>query len=346
MFTSYKYLHGHTLENLHNYIKFFFEQMFARSGKRYSKKVIHDNFKVIIDHCPKLDSLLRTIYKEYNKLDYLEKTLIQEAFFINNQIEELCRGNLEPIHYSDLPSSFAKICYELFKYLYESLPNTDVFQENMGTFLDHYQKLRELNNTIIMCPSCGVSYMKPINYLKRNDYDHYLPKSIYPFSSVNFNNLLPICDDCNSDEKKAQDTLYIEKNKKSRRKVFYPYDSNIISGHIQVRLLGSDPDNLSINLEGNDEQKEEIQSWDKLFSISSRYLAITKERQGGWMLDLQRKYKKQREKPNFDFKQFLDDEFEDMCANLFLDRVFLKKALYDWLCSNPDLERDLELSVM
>lgn len=342
----YKYRNGHGVEKLHVYIEFFFTQMFARKGKRYNyQSVIHSDFKDVVEKCNKLNLLLRKTYQQYNKLNSSDQIIVESAFHTNNKIEELCRGELDPVHNNQLPSSFAKVCFNLFVYLYEDLPITKVFQDNVGDFFDYYQEIRKINPEITMCPFCGLNFLKPKNDIKRDDYDHYLPKAIYLFNGINLKNLVPICKECNSDEKFIQDPLYHEKNKVGRRKVFYPYDSSIIGEHVQVKIEGDDTDNLNVILDGKEEKKEEIESWNIIFGILRRYNAVTRASQERWIEDLHREYGRQRKKAGFNFRLFLTDELERLSDNILVDRVFLKKALYDWLASNPDLERNLELTV-
>ena len=55
------------------------------------------------------------------------------------------------------------------------------------------------------CPYCGIADIKGQHHRLKDAYDHYLPKSIYPFNSVNFKNLAPMCHECNSSYKLAKE---------------------------------------------------------------------------------------------------------------------------------------------
>ena len=52
-----------------------------------------------------------------------------------------------------------------------------------------------------VCPYCGSDILKNLRNHKgqfiKSQLDHYLPKSKYPFLSLNFYNLFPVCKDCN-----------------------------------------------------------------------------------------------------------------------------------------------------
>ena len=61
--------------------------------------------------------------------------------------------------------------------------------------------------------------MKGTHHSKREAYDHYLPKVLYPFNSINFRNLAPACHECNSTYKLGKDPAH---NPAGRRKAFNP----------------------------------------------------------------------------------------------------------------------------
>ena len=104
----------------------------------------------------------------------------------------------------------------------------------------------------------------------REDYDHYLPKAHYPFASVNFLNLIPICKKCNQDRKKAKDPI------ENDRVTFYPFST--VEHNIEINLNYKADINkedkelnftdLEINLNG---QADKIETWDWLFDIVTRY---------------------------------------------------------------------------
>ena len=72
-----------------------------------------------------------------------------------------------------------------FKGLYsQELLKLAAFKHKIGDLDDHYQNfMRE--NSIGKCPFCGIADMHGIYHSKREAYDHYLPKSLYPFNSIN-----------------------------------------------------------------------------------------------------------------------------------------------------------------
>lgn len=45
----------------------------------------------------------------------------------------------------------------------------------------------------MICQPCDIN---GVHHTKREAYDHYRPKPLYPFNSVNFRNLAPACHEC------------------------------------------------------------------------------------------------------------------------------------------------------
>src|SRR5690606_32622586 len=93
---------------------------------------------------------------------------------------------------------------------------------------EHFEAFRmeTLNGNI--CKACGMRELAPfranigVENQWRADYDHQLCKSKYPLFAVHPDNLIPLCDVCNQDAKKAKD-LFRHKDGTDRL-AFYPYN--------------------------------------------------------------------------------------------------------------------------
>lgn len=137
-------------------------------------------------------------------------------------------------------------------------------------------------NTVGKCPFCGIIDVKGIYHSKREAYDHFLPKGIYPFNSINFYNLAPACHECNSSYKLAQNPLYNTKNPLlaatgGRRKSFYPYQTTQYKIQLAITLTCQDwtqiqPDDIQLKTEP-DALREELDTWLDLYGIEERYKA-------------------------------------------------------------------------
>jgi hypothetical protein len=115
---------------------------------------------------------------------------------------------------------------------------------------------------------------------KREAYDHYLPKALYPFNSINFRNLVPACHHCNSSYKTSKDPAHPLKDpagEMNRRKFFYPFRTIVQKIEVSVDLAHSDfeafsPTDVSIGF-GPAEIAEELATWQDVYSVEERYKA-------------------------------------------------------------------------
>lgn len=78
-----------------------------------------------------------------------------------------------------------------------------------------YTIAQNMNSKV--CPFCNKNSTEFISKNKKHryDFDHFYPKSAYPYFAVSLYNLIPICSDCN--KIKSNDVFTIENN-------MYPYD--------------------------------------------------------------------------------------------------------------------------
>ena len=104
----------------------------------------------------------------------------------------------------------------------------------------------------------------------RADYDHQLCKSKYPIFAIHPINLIPLCDVCNQDAKKAKD-LFKHKNGTDRL-AFYPYTEEA-KGLIDVDIGNlRDPEpTIKVNWNTTDRVlTDKLNTWDEIYEIRSR----------------------------------------------------------------------------
>lgn len=112
----------------------------------------------------------------------------------------------------------------------------------------------------------------------RSAFDHYLPRALYPFNSVNLMNLVPTCDKCNEKCKKTKDPLFdtdTEYKRKYQLRCFYPFSK--VSYCIVVGVKFASPykqnmpkDDIEITLSCQDCQ-DKVDNWDRIYDIKKRY---------------------------------------------------------------------------
>ncbi|WP_412461165.1 HNH endonuclease [Pseudomonas sp. SC11] len=152
-------------------------------------------------------------------------------------------------------------------------------KQKVGNIDEHYKSFVQVNSQG-KCPFCGINDLFIEYHTKREAYDHYLPKAIYPFNSINLKNLAPSCHHCNSSYKSTKNPAYSPKDPAgvmSRRKAFYPFSTIPYSIGLEVKLLHADIKNLvpsDIDLSFSPPMlTEEISTWKDVYGIEERYRA-------------------------------------------------------------------------
>jgi hypothetical protein len=221
---------------------------------------------------------VQRVYDLFAALSPAQIDQFHQWYRANNDIEKVCANDATAsvARYADLPAGLKDVRDQLksfFKNLYSHLDPV-VLQEKIGKIDDHYDSAFLSANQSGKCPFCGIGDIKGPYHTKREAYDHYLPKALYPFNSINFRNLAPACHECNSSYKLSKDPVH---NDVGRRKAFYPYSTVGHTIEIRVTLLHSDIDNLTaadIALQfGPATISEEIDTWKDVYGIDERYKA-------------------------------------------------------------------------
>jgi hypothetical protein len=203
----------------------------------------------------------------------------------NNDIEKVCLNDpaTQLVRYTDIPAAHKNLSDELssfFRGLYsQSLLDLAALRAKIGDIDDHYKTFVKINNAG-KCPFCGISDLYGEYHSKREAYDHYLPKALYPFNSINLRNLVPACHDCNSSYKTSKDPARPAKDPArgaQRRKVFYPYCTNTRRIEIAVAIAKADvsalsPQDIGIHF-GPAALVDEIDTWRDVYGIDERYKA-------------------------------------------------------------------------
>jgi hypothetical protein len=201
----------------------------------------------------------------------------------NNDIEALCAADSgkTPVTYSDIRAiniDLEGALKNFYQNLFEHVLHLKAVTSHVGKIDAHYIAF-VTENREGKCPYCGYNDIKGRHTTRREAYDHYLPKSVYPFNSVNFRNLAPMCHDCNSSYKLAKDPMMnvnpISTSGGTRRKAFYSYSAVASGITIAVTLKTKDVTNLlpeNIDLQVNAPgREEEVEAWKDVFGIEERY---------------------------------------------------------------------------
>ncbi|MBA3533342.1 MAG: hypothetical protein H0T73_15585 [Ardenticatenales bacterium] len=292
MLFAYTYV-PHQMEKMQEFIDFIFEV--------WCRAPIGTEFKLdLFDEKPELQAILSQFGFENNapergKKFYQEIKGIYELFAelkpphieqfkhwyqSNNNIECACSntGGSQIARYADIQAHYPeinKLLESFFKNLYSAdLLGLKALKDAIGELDNHYKVLMKANK-FGKCPFCGINDMKGEHHNRREAYDHYLPKGLYPFNSINLRNLAPACHDCNSAYKHTKDLMY---NEVGRRKAFYPYSTTAYTIKLTVNLREDthidqlEPEHIEVVLH-SDGCNEEIEAWREVYGIDERYKA-------------------------------------------------------------------------
>ena len=223
------------------------------------------------------------IYGLFSMLTAAQINQFQLWYQGNNDLEKVCTDDpaAHLARYSDIAVNHKDLADQFgtfFKGLYSNL-DIAALKNKIGEIDDHYKAFMSVNTTG-KCPFCGIADMQGVYHSTREAYDHYLPKGLYPFNSINFHNLVPACHHCNSSYKTSKDPAYTPKDPVGavhRRKVFYPYTAATYSIDVKVDLNHANIDKLKpadIQLEfGPPELSDQIDTWKDVYGIEERYKA-------------------------------------------------------------------------
>jgi len=344
MLFPYKYV-PHQMEKMQEFIDFIFYEVWCKApgGGLFNLDLFHGHpdLKEIMEafyysHAKGADlfySHVERIYGHFTALPDPQITQLKQWYQGNNDIENVCSNNptIQIARYADIALIDAVLSTQLaifFKELYsQNLLNLVALREKIGEIDDHYLKF-VTENSLGKCPFCGLGEVKGVHHTKREAYDHYLPKGLYPFNSINFRNLAPACHECNSIYKLAKDPVH---SVAGRRKAFYPYTKRSYSIDISISLNDTALDNLTpqdIALEfGPDQLHEEIETWRDVYGIEERYKAKCCCESDGkyWLTQVLDEWHEDGRSP----AEYLKTLTRQTGASPFSDSNFLKKAFLE-----------------
>lgn len=320
----------HDIFKLHEMVEYLVTSVWCDACEDPCETMLNADFKILYDNYDWLKTEVDTIYEKCQTLNDKERKAIKDAFKINNKIEDLCNG-MKPVYLDALPAQVKDDLKPLLIDFYETLLER---AKVPGTKKDYYEKLIKESN-FQYCPGCGLIDFEHEDSIRREAFDHYLPKSEYPFASVNFYNLVPLCYKCNSDRKKTKDP--IEKD----RKAFYPFANGEHKISITIAIDNTkdidklERDDLTVNFTGD---AEKIETWDWLFDISERYNDKIRPRLKTFLRELKNRYRQQKkDNPALTFVNIIDKEIELYEDDKYSDWKFLKIPLLQELKERNDL---------
>ena len=272
---------------------------------------------------------LDAFWLAYQGLNPAGRTAVHDAMVSQNSFPNLFDGAFACSRLEELPEGVRPAIKNLFEFSFSLLTP-------LGIRDIHYKKIYQ-SLPARVCPFCGVENLEAPD-LPREDLDHYLPISSYPFADSNLRNLSPMGARCNSSFKRIADVTVNEVTGEKRR-CSDPYSGP----SFEISLNGSRPfqgDTIDflpcpaweIEFEGGD--AEAAATWDSVFRIRDRYKMshLNPDFRGwtahfaGWCRLLNLPVTNAPE-----LQLALERYTEATIEEGFADRAFLKRAVFDML---------------
>ena len=239
-------------------------------------------FQPVLDASAKTNELFQGVFDQYAALAPELKSEFTPLYNnLVNLVEHFDDNTLPILESSNGISDIWTACKKLGGYLYTTTMGLGCFTcENVAntSMLDHFEEFRNLNGRV--CCFCGLEdYMAERTISSefgnegenqwRASYDHYLAKKHYPFLSVDFDNLLPCCDTCNS---KAKGEIDLLKREGNRYLTFHPFnDPAPASLNIDYTPDNTFDDKWRVSIAlGDANLSEKMSNWDNTFQVTSR----------------------------------------------------------------------------
>lgn len=296
MLFPYTYV-PHQMEKMQEFIDFIFYEVWCKApvGGAFSFELFNGNaeLKELMESFHYSDTKgadffnghVERIYDYFAALKPARIDQFQQWYQANNDIEKVCANDPAShiARYADIRAVHRDLCEQLatfFKGLYsKDLLGLKAVRDKIGDIDNHFNEFMGMNK-LGKCPFCGIADIQGVYHSTREAYDHYLPKGIYPFNSINFRNLVPACHHCNSSYKTSKDPAITPKDPAGathRRKVFYPFANPGHSIEVTIDLSKPDVDHLTPDdiqlFFGPVSLNEEIETWKDVYGIVERYKA-------------------------------------------------------------------------
>lgn len=277
---------------LHDFIEVpahFFKNIIAADA--YGDELFPEWFVPILNKSRKLQEEFEDLANSILRKNTSQRKKVYAVFLNNNRISRLCENKLFSLKLLDENlQDVSELSQKVFVRLYDTTLQGVLVKKELGEGIhEHYKKFRDINVSQA-CPFCGLENYPDRLKNTRSQYDHYLNKSKYYFASVNFENLVPMCDMCNeAPNKHMNDILFDIQNGNSRRLVFYPYSkcsgANVSLSNVVPSEVGNGGQwNVVVEPTDNAEQ-EQVDTWKSVFNIEDRYVARVAEEAENWIVE-------------------------------------------------------------
>lgn len=269
------------VNKLNDFVLSFFNRIEFEKGNfstDFFEKEFYDN--LVSRHKTILGKSFKSIYDITKTWRQPKRTKLCNSIRNSNDIEQICRGTIIPTKSTDIPPEVKDLLIVLFQKLYNDVLFGKFFQPHYGDRKSHYHSFRKcLKNNHEKCPACGIRLLHNEDEDITDQYDHYLSKDLYPFSTINFKNLIPVCNDCNSILVKSNNDIL-----QHTGKVFYPFERKKKLIDIKLNIVKNDANNLKniqwgVTYKVELGRENELTAWKAIYKVEKRHVDYV----SGWI---------------------------------------------------------------
>ena len=345
MLYSFEFVRDCGIYNLNRDVLDFFQA--SITATRYSAELMSIQLQNVVNDSTNLDSKFKAVFVELNKRD-IDKSSVYNFLTNNNNIIQLL-SNPEYKLLSLSSPAYDKIYFkikDLFLFLWTSTISTQTCSNNYGSLSQHYMDHDTANSSRRrICPFCGLFKLDDPNE-KRNEYDHYLDKGTYPYLSLNFHNLVPMCGKCNKRPNKGTQNIIFD-TKGNRRIAYYPYAA-VSPFEIGVRcknlFMPNEKWQLSCSAPSPDIG---FKTWKTVFKIDFRYGNYIKSEYSFWLEGFTDYCKDNLPMTVTDFRDRIKSYINEVLRFVKNDLGYnLHLKFWDYICTVPDSDQQLIINWM
>lgn len=126
------------------------------------------------------------------------------------------------------------------------------------------------NDKLEVCPSCDGRRPNVADFKHRDDADHYLPKSKYPYLSLHYANLVPMCLECNRSFKGNTDPIDNHSDAPLPN-IFHPYERPALD-YVEVLVNSNSEGVRQIEFEDrNGMPSRRVENLNRIFRLHKRW---------------------------------------------------------------------------
>lgn len=295
--------------------------------------IIPDEYREKLKLKRGLRDRLKTYTDTLKSLSEAEQQNVLETLVRQNQLRRLLNGRRTCRRIDALPEKIRDPAKNLFEFAFGLLTDLEIRDAHYKRIYDSAQEK--------LCPFCGLEYFDAPG-APREDDDHYLPKTYYPFAAANLWNLVPMGHKCNSRYKKTIDPIM------KGRVALNPYGGQCFAVSLIGTVMTHAP--AKIDFTWNivfEPAMVEAETWNAIFDIRTRYQRdVLKWQWEKWL----QQFAAFAEEKDVKDKVTLRDALSRYCRiqrkSGLDDRAFLKAAFYEMVLVEWDNENQAIIRIL